>query len=187
MLMKKVLIVTFIVLDIFLTILLVYSLIQSKNTKTPELSKIFRQTGDLIVEKYTYQFIADVPVNGILTNSKSLYRVVAESYVHLNTNEIVIEEKDKKTIYVKLPPLQVDEPIIDEQNIQLLDVNYGWLTFNDEEIDNISREKIRMKANEILQQIVTKNYNNDITMAEKTVETILKKFYPDKEIIFESK
>jgi hypothetical protein len=185
MLMKKVLIVTFIVLDIFLTILLVYSLIQSKNTKTPELSKIFRQTGDLIVQKYTYRFVVDVDVNGILSDSKSLYRAVAESYVHLNTNEIVIEEKDKKTICVKLPPLQVDEPIIDEQNIQLLDVNYGWFTFNDEEMDNMSREKIRSKANEILEQLRAENYNNEITMAEKVVETILKKFYPDKEIIFE--
>nr|MBP9518816.1 DUF4230 domain-containing protein [Fervidobacterium sp.] len=137
------------------------------------------------VEKYTYQFIADVDVKGILPNSKSLYRVVAESYVHLNTNEIVIEEKDKKTIYVKLPPLQVDEPIIDEKNIQVLDVNYGWFTFNDEEMDNMSREKIRSKANEILEQLRAENYNNEITMAEKTVETILKKFYPDKEIIFE--
>ena len=81
--------------------------------------------------------------------------------------------------------MQVDEPIIDEQNIQLLDVNYGWFTFNDEEMDNMSREKIRSKANEILEQLRAENYNNEITMAEKTVEFILKKFYPDKEIIFE--
>jgi hypothetical protein len=181
MLMKKVYRVILIILAIFLA----FVFVQTNSKKTPELSKIFRQTGDLIVEKYTYRFIVDVPVNGILTNSKSLYRVVAESYVHLNTNEIVIEEKDKKTIYVKLPPLQVDEPIIDEKNIQLLDVNYGWFTFNDEEMDNMSREKIRSKANEILEQLRAENYNNEITMAEKTVETILKKFYPDKEIIFE--
>ncbi len=42
-----------------------------------------------------------------------------------------------------------------------------------------------MKANEILEQLRAENYNNEITMAEKTVEFILKKFYPDKEIIFE--
>lgn len=181
MLMKKVYVVILIILAIFLA----FVFVQTNSKKTPELSEIFRRTGDLIVEKYTYQFIADVDVKGILTNSKSLYRVVAESYVHLNTNEIVIEEKDKKTIYVKLPPLQVDEPIIDEKNIQVLDVNYGWFTFNDEEMDNMSREKIRSKANEILEQLRAENYNNEITMAEKTVETILKKFYPDKEIIFE--
>ncbi|MFN4268615.1 MAG: DUF4230 domain-containing protein [Fervidobacterium pennivorans] len=179
--MKKVYVVILIILAIFLA----FVFVQTNSKKTPELSEIFRRTGDLIVEKYTYQFIADVDVEGILTNSKSLYRVVAESYVHLNTNEIVIEEKDKKTIYVKLPPLQVDEPIIDEKNIQVLDVNYGWFTFNDEEMDNMSREKIRSKANEILEQLRAENYNNEITMAEKTVETILKKFYPDKEIIFE--
>ncbi|MGB4751063.1 MAG: DUF4230 domain-containing protein [Fervidobacterium sp.] len=179
--MKKVYVVILIILAIFLA----FVFVQTNSKKTPELSEIFRRTGDLIVEKYTYQFIADVDVKGILTNSKSLYRVVAESYVHLNTNEIVIEEKDKKTIYVKLPPLQVDEPIIDEKNIQVLDVNYGWFTFNDEEMDNMSREKIRSKANEILEQLRAENYNNEITMAEKTVETILKKFYPDKEIIFE--
>lgn len=179
--MKKVYVVILIILAIFLA----FVFVQTNSKKTPELSEIFRRTGDLIVEKYTYQFIPDVDVKGILTNSKSLYRVVAESYVHLNTNEIVIEEKDKKTIYVKLPPLQVDEPIIDEKNIQVLDVNYGWFTFNDEEMDNMSREKIRSKANEILEQLRAENYNNEITMAEKTVETILKKFYPDKEIIFE--
>lgn len=179
--MKKVYVVILIILAIFLA----FVFVQTNSKKTPELSEIFRRTGDLIVEKYTYQFIADVDVKGILTNSKSLYRVVAESYVYLNTNEIVIEEKDKKTIYVKLPPLQVDEPIIDEKNIQVLDVNYGWFTFNDEEMDNMSREKIRSKANEILEQLRAENYNNEITMAEKTVETILKKFYPDKEIIFE--
>ncbi len=179
--MKKVYVVILIILAIFLA----FVFVQTNSKKTPELSEIFRRTGDLIVEKYTYQFIADVDVKGIPTNSKSLYRVVAESYVHLNTNEIVIEEKDKKTIYVKLPPLQVDEPIIDEKNIQVLDVNYGWFTFNDEEMDNMSREKIRSKANEILEQLRAENYNNEITMAEKTVETILKKFYPDKEIIFE--
>ena len=179
--MKKVYVVILIILAIFLA----FVFVQTNSKKTPELSEIFRRTGDLIVEKYTYQFIPDVDVKGILTNSKSLYRVVAESYVHLNTNEIVIEEKDKKTIYVKLPPLQVDEPIIDEKNIQVLDVNYGWFTCNDEEMDNMSREKIRSKANEILEQLRAENYNNEITMAEKTVETILKKFYPDKEIIFE--
>ncbi|NPU90175.1 MAG: DUF4230 domain-containing protein [Fervidobacterium sp.] len=179
--MKKVYVVILIILAVFLA----FVFVQTNSKKTPELSEIFRRTGDFIVEKYTYQFIADVDVKGILTNSKSLYRVVAESYVHLNTNEIVIEEKDKKTIYVKLPPLQVDEPIIDEKNIQVLDVNYGWFTFNDEEMDNMSREKIRSKANEILEQLRAENYNNEITMAEKTVETTLKKFYPDKEIIFE--
>jgi len=82
--------------------------------------------------------------------------------------------------------LSADEPIIDERNLQLTGAKYGWFTFNDERIDNITREEIRRKAKEILQQLRAENYLNEVAIAENVVEPVLKKFYPDKEFIFES-
>lgn len=184
--MKKVFTVILIVISIILALALYSILNQPKKTKTPELNEIFRRTGDLIVQKYTYKFVVSTGVKNKLSESRVLYRVVAESYVHLDTNQIALEEKEDGTIYVKLPQLSADEPIIDERNIQLIGAKYGWFTFNDEQIDNITREEIRRKAKEILQQLRAENYLNEVAIAENVVETVLKKFYPDKEFIFES-
>jgi hypothetical protein len=184
--MKKAFTVIMIVISIILALALYSILNQQKSTKTPELNEIFRRTGDLIVQKYSYKFVVSTGEKSRLNESRVLYRVVAESYVHLDTNQIKLEEKEDGTIYVKLPQLSADEPIIDERNIQLIGAKYGWFTFNDERIDNIAREEIRRKAEEILQQLRAENYLNEIATAENVVEAVLKKFYPDKEFVFES-
>lgn len=53
------------------------------------------------------------------------------------------------------------------------------------EIDSIMRKEIRQKQRH-LQQLRAENYLNEVVTAESVVETVLKKFYPDEEFVFES-
>ena len=53
------------------------------------------------------------------------------------------------------------------------------------EIDSIMRKEIRQKQRH-LQQLRAENYLNEVVTAESVVETVLKKFYPDEESVFES-
>ena len=63
--------------------------------------------------------------------------------------------------------------------------NTAGLLLTMSEIDSIMRKEIRQKQRH-LQQLRAENYLNEVVTAESVVETVLKKFYPDEEFVFES-